>query len=92
MNVKGYGRKRVRDLIYFRGICVDGVRKSTKNLSQNSRSPGRGLNDGLLEYKAGIQPTEPRGSVHCRGVVMVFLHLITTILCTEQLSLKYKLS
>jgi hypothetical protein len=34
--------------------------KMTKVLSQDSRSPGRGLNPGPPEYKVGVLITRPR--------------------------------
>jgi hypothetical protein len=33
---------------------VEGLRISTKNLSQDSRSPGQDFNPGFPEYKAGV--------------------------------------
>jgi hypothetical protein len=42
------------------GICLEGLRKTTKNLSQDSRSPGRDLNPGPPEYEAGVLTTRPR--------------------------------
>jgi hypothetical protein len=35
----------------------------TKNLSQDSRSPGRDLKPGPPEYEAGVLTTRPRRSV-----------------------------
>jgi hypothetical protein len=55
MNWKGCGRKRSwLNLRYYPGICVEGLRKTMKNLSQDSRSPGRDLNPGHPEYEAGV--------------------------------------
>jgi hypothetical protein len=48
---------------YYLGICLEGLRKTTKNLSQVSRSPGRDLNPGPPEYEAGVLTTRPRRSV-----------------------------
>jgi hypothetical protein len=36
------------------GICLQRLKKTTKNLSQDSRSPGRDLNPELLEYETGV--------------------------------------
>jgi hypothetical protein len=44
-------------------ICLEGLWKTTKNLSQNSRCPGRYLNPGPTEYEAGVPATGPRRSV-----------------------------
>jgi hypothetical protein len=35
-------------------IFLEGLRKTTKNLSHDSRSPGRDLNTGPPEYEAGL--------------------------------------
>jgi hypothetical protein len=52
MNWKGCGRKRSwPNLRYYPGICLEGLRKTTKNLSQDNRSPGRDLNPGPPEYE-----------------------------------------
>jgi hypothetical protein len=52
---EGFGRKRsCPNLTYYPGICLKRMRKITKNLSQNSRSPGRDLNLGPPEYEAGV--------------------------------------
>jgi hypothetical protein len=48
---------------YFRykpGICLDGLRETTKTLSQDSVSPGRYLNPRSPEYEAGLLTTLPR--------------------------------
>jgi hypothetical protein len=48
MNWKGYGRKRLwPNLRYYPGICMEGLRKTTKSLTQAIRSPGRDSNPGL---------------------------------------------
>jgi hypothetical protein len=45
------------------GTCMDILRKTTKNLSQDSQSPDRDLNLRPLEYEAGVTATWPIGSV-----------------------------
>jgi hypothetical protein len=50
-------------LRYHPGICVEELRKTTKNLSQDTRSPGRDLNPGLPAYEAVLVITRPRRSV-----------------------------
>jgi hypothetical protein len=50
------------NLKYYTGTCVEGLRKITKNLSQDSRSPGRDLNLGSPEYEEGVLTTQPRRS------------------------------
>jgi hypothetical protein len=50
------------NLRYYPGICMEGLRKTTKPLSRDSRSPGRDLNPGPPEYE-GVLITRPRRSV-----------------------------
>jgi hypothetical protein len=51
---KGHGRKRSwPNLRYYLGICLEGLIKTTKNLSEDSWSPGRDLNPETPEYEAG---------------------------------------
>jgi hypothetical protein len=64
MNWKGCGRKRSwPNLRYYSGICQERLRKTTKNLSQDSRSLGRDLNPGRPEYEAGVLTTRSRRPV-----------------------------
>jgi hypothetical protein len=52
MNWKGFEWKRSwPNLRYYSGICLQGLSKTTKNLSQDSCSPGRDLNPGPPEYE-----------------------------------------
>jgi hypothetical protein len=61
---KGYGRKRSwPNLIYYPCICLEELSKTTKHLSQNSRSRGLNLNTRSPEYKAGMLTTRPRRSI-----------------------------
>jgi hypothetical protein len=55
----------VGNLKHFPVILLEGLRKTTKYLSQDSRSPGRKLNHGPPEYEAGVLTTRPRRSVKC---------------------------
>jgi hypothetical protein len=56
--------------MYYIGIGMKGLRKTTKNLSQDSRSPGRDLNPGHPEYEAGLSTTRKRCSVlGCCGLL-----------------------
>jgi hypothetical protein len=64
MNWKVFGRKRSwPDLKYYPGSCLVGLRKTTKNFSQDSQSLGRDVNLVSLEYEAGVSTTRPRSSV-----------------------------
>jgi hypothetical protein len=60
MNWKGCERKRSwSNLRYFPGIFVEGPRKATQNLSQDSRSLGIDLNPGPPEYEAARPLNRP---------------------------------
>jgi hypothetical protein len=63
MNWKGFGRKLSWcNRRYYPGICLEGLRKTTKNLSQDSQSLGQDLNPGPPKYNAGVLTTQPRHS------------------------------
>jgi hypothetical protein len=50
------------------GICLERLRKTTKNVIRDSRSPGPDSNPGHLEYATGGIMTVPRRSVKkCEG-------------------------
>jgi hypothetical protein len=67
MKWKGGKRRRSRSLIlsyaYYLNIFLEELRRTTKNLSEDSLSPGRDLNAGPPEYKAGVLSTRQRRSV-----------------------------
>lgn len=46
------------DVMYCTDFCLDGLRKTTKNLNEDSRFTGRNLNLGPLEHAAEM-PTNP---------------------------------
>jgi hypothetical protein len=50
-------------LRYYPGICLEGLMKTTKTISQDNRYPGRDLNLGTPEYEAGAVITRPPRSV-----------------------------
>jgi hypothetical protein len=54
--------------VIYPGNRVEGTTKTTKNLSQDSRSPARDLNPGPPEYEARVSPTRPRRSVYFSGL------------------------
>jgi hypothetical protein len=53
--MEGSGRGLI--LRYYPGIRLEGLRKTTKKLSQDSQSPGRDLNLEPPEYKVGVLTT-----------------------------------
>jgi hypothetical protein len=58
MKWKGYQRKQLwPNFGYYLNICLEGLRKTTRNLSQDSRSPCQDLNPGPPEYEAGVLTT-----------------------------------
>jgi hypothetical protein len=48
---------------YYPSIFLEGMRKTTKNTSQDSRCPGRDLKPGPPVYEAGVLYIQPRRSV-----------------------------
>jgi hypothetical protein len=56
-NVEGSGRGLIPR--YYSSIYVEGLRKTTKNHNQDSRSPGQDLNPGRPEYEAGVLTFTP---------------------------------
>jgi hypothetical protein len=54
------GRGRGVILIYYPSFRLEGPSKTMKNLNQNSRSSGKDLNAGPLEYEALVLITRPR--------------------------------
>jgi hypothetical protein len=53
MNFKGCGRKLTwLNLRYHSGICLEGLKETTKKTSQYTRCPKRASNLGLSEYKS----------------------------------------
>jgi hypothetical protein len=47
----------VANVWYYSNIRFEGLRKTTKNISKDSRSPCRDLNLGLPEYEIGMLAT-----------------------------------
>lgn len=56
-----YGRKRSGSnlRIYLLGTCLEGIRKTTTNLSHERRSPVQNLKPGPIEYGAELLNTAP---------------------------------
>jgi hypothetical protein len=53
MNWKGYGRKLLWPVsmkAYYHGSSLEGLSETTRNVSKDSRSPGRDVNPGSPEY------------------------------------------
>jgi hypothetical protein len=48
---------------HYPRIYLEGLKKTTKSLSQDTRSPSRNLNPGPPEYEAGVLTTRPQGSI-----------------------------
>jgi hypothetical protein len=58
MNWKGCGSDHGLILRYYPNICLEGLSKSTKYLSQDSKSPDQDLNPGPPAYE-GVLTTRP---------------------------------
>jgi hypothetical protein len=54
-NLEGSGSGII--LRYYPEICLAGLRNTTQNLGQDSRSPARDLNQGPPECEAGMLTT-----------------------------------
>jgi hypothetical protein len=69
MNWKAFGWKQSwPNVRYYAGICLKGLRNTTKELRENSRSLGWNLNLGYPEYEAGVLTIQSRRSVGlCRA-------------------------
>jgi hypothetical protein len=57
-DVEGTGHGPI--LRYYLSICLEGLRKTAKNISQDSRSQSRDSNPGPLEHDAGVLTTRPQ--------------------------------
>jgi hypothetical protein len=64
-------KRPLRNSSYYRGIYLEGLRKTTRNPSQDSRSPDRELNPGPHEYEAEVLTTQPRRSVRFWLIVLL---------------------
>jgi hypothetical protein len=54
MSVKGFCRKRSwPNLIYYGGVYLEGLRKTTEILSQHSQSPGKIIETARVSQKSG---------------------------------------
>jgi hypothetical protein len=53
--VKGSGHGLI--LRYYPGICLEGLRKITKNLSQDNQCQGTDMNPGPSEHEVGVSTT-----------------------------------
>lgn len=43
------------NLSYYSGICVEGLKKTMKNLDHDNRSPGLGLSPGSTDYEVRLR-------------------------------------
>jgi hypothetical protein len=64
MSLKGYKRKRLLSVLcHYSSICDEGLRKSTKYLSQDNRPLGHGLGPGPPVYERGAIITRPQSLI-----------------------------
>jgi hypothetical protein len=80
------GRKRPWQILwFFSSNCLGRLRKTTKNLSQNSRSPVQDLNPRPPEYEAGVLTARLQRAAQANGNLVsvnphvIFLNLLTHI-------------
>jgi hypothetical protein len=64
MDWKGYERKQAwwPNLSYHPGIRQEGLRRNTKNVSQDTDILGRDLNQGHPEYERRVPASRPQRS------------------------------
>jgi hypothetical protein len=74
--VEGNGRGLI--VRYYPIICLEELRKAMKNLSQDSRSPGRDLNLGPPECEAGLLTTQSLRLVFFIGKESCFVTFVCT--------------
>jgi hypothetical protein len=78
MNFKWYERKLwCSSLRYYPGIRLDGLRKTTKHLSRDRRSPDRDLILGPPGYEVGVLRTLSLCSVHVHVKSMLVQRICT---------------
>jgi hypothetical protein len=66
MNWKGFGRKSSWPNFkvgYYPDSYLEELKKTMKNFSQDSRTPGRDMKPGPPGYEIGVLTTRPRRSV-----------------------------
>jgi hypothetical protein len=80
------GSDNGRILRYYPEICLEGLRKTMKKLSQYHLPPGRDLNQGPPEYEAGELTTQLQRSVfiiinRIVTVTITVINIILLLLC-----------
>lgn len=82
MNLKGYqGKWAWRNSKYYRKICLEETRQTTKNLNEQGRYPSRDFNLRRPEYEAGMVTTRPGCSIFLTD----WLHYTSSALWTAGL-------
>jgi hypothetical protein len=55
MTWKGCGRKQLKPILkYYSSFCLEGVRETTKNLSQDSQSIDQDFDQGPAKYEVQV--------------------------------------
>jgi hypothetical protein len=65
------------NLRYYPGICLEGLRKITNNISQDSLSPGRDLNLGPPKYEGVNHSTTTFGNSLATVLNECFIELLS---------------
>jgi hypothetical protein len=106
MNWKGYGRKQLwSNLRSCSGICLEGLRKTTEALGQDSQSPGWDLNPGPPKYEVGVLTSwlwylvltyEVRlfnnETFFLKNIVLKFMYIASYLLQKSSLGLVYSVA
>jgi hypothetical protein len=82
LNWKGFGRKR-SDLIlrHYPDICLEGLEKAMKTLSQDSRFSDRDLNLGPPKYEAGVLTNHDVRSERQNNIIICECNVLIHSLC-----------
>jgi hypothetical protein len=67
---------------YSPDICLQGLRKTMKSITRDSRSPGHDLNPGLPEYEAGVLTILPRFSDYYSIIIVALGGVVVSVLAT----------
>jgi hypothetical protein len=68
------------------GIRLESLREATRNLSQDSRSPGRDLNPGPPKYEAHFPTTRPRRTILRYHVPFCYvLYVLHRLSCIQRI-------
>jgi hypothetical protein len=69
--------------MYNPSIYLEGLRISTRSVSQDIRPSDRDLNQGPPECEAGVLTIRPTCSVFCNSLLMLKRHKVSKVYCLQ---------